>query len=162
MGAGEGAALDHLLFDQQVLAGARRDLRRMRHRQHLDAFCQSRQPSPDGVGDGAADARIDFVEDQHRRRSAIREHDLERQQKPAQLATGGDLHQRSCQRARIGLHMNPIESKPLGDTLPSSTCWSTAKRAAPSLRSGSSASTALLSALAAFALAPLSRAAAAT
>ena len=38
------------------------------------------------------------------RRAAIGQHHLERQQEPRQLAAGGDLHQRSRPRARIGLH----------------------------------------------------------
>ena len=87
-----------------MLVGARRDLRRMRHRHHLHLGGEPRQPRADGVGHRAADAGIDFVEHQRRRRAAIGQHHLERQQKARKFAAGGDLHQRSRPRAGIGLH----------------------------------------------------------
>ena len=77
-----------------MLVGAGRDLRRMRHRHHLHLAGQPRQPRADGIGHRAADAGIDFVEHQRRRRAPVRQHDLQRQQEPRQLAAGGDLHQR--------------------------------------------------------------------
>ena len=49
--------------------GAGGDLRRMGDRQDLDR-AEPRQPLADGVGDRAADARVDLVEDQRRRRAA--------------------------------------------------------------------------------------------
>ena len=84
--------------------GARRDLRRMRHRQHLDPIGQPRQPLADRIRDRAADAGIDFVEDQRRRRAAIGERHLQRQQKARQFAARRDLHHRARPRAGVGAH----------------------------------------------------------
>ena len=98
------AAVERVLADEVVAAGPRRDLRRMRDRDHLRALREPRQPHADGVGDRAADAGIDLVEHQRRRRAAIGQHHLERQQEARQLAAGGDLHHRPRPRAGIGLH----------------------------------------------------------
>jgi hypothetical protein len=89
---------------KQMLVGARGDLRRMRHRHHLDLAGQPRKPRADRVRHRAADAGIDFVEHQRGRRAAVGQHHLERQQEARQLAAGGDLHQRARLGARIGLH----------------------------------------------------------
>ena len=62
------------------------------------------QPHADGVGHRAADAGVDLVEHQRRRRAAIGQHHLERQQEARQFAAGRDLHQRPRPRAGIGLH----------------------------------------------------------
>ena len=86
-----------------MLVGARRDLRRMGHRHHLHLAGQPRQPRADRIGHRTADAGVDFVEDQRRRRALVGQHDLERQQEARQLAAGGDLHQRPGPRAGIGL-----------------------------------------------------------
>ena len=92
------------LGDAQMSARARRDLRRMGHGQHLHARGEPREALADGVGDRAADARVDLVEDQRRRRAAIGEHDFQRQHEAREFAARGDLHQRPRPRARIGLH----------------------------------------------------------
>ena len=83
------------LGDQVVGLRARRDLRRMGDRQHLHALGKPRQPLADGVRHRAADAGVDLVEDQRRRRAAIGERHLQRQQEARQLAAGRDLHQRA-------------------------------------------------------------------
>ena len=62
------------------------------------------KPHADSIGHGAADAGIDLVEHQCRRRAAVGEHDLEREQKARKLAARRDLHQRSGPRAGIGVH----------------------------------------------------------
>ena len=92
-----------ILGDHIVPVGARRDLRRMGHGDHLHLVGEPREPLPDRVRDRAADPGVDLVEHQRRRRAAIRQHDLEREQEARELAAGGDLHQRPRPRARIGL-----------------------------------------------------------
>ena len=90
--------------DHVMPSGARRDLRRVCHRQHLHVRAEPRQPHSDGIGHRAANPGVDFVEHQRRRRTAIGQHDLQRQQEPRQFAAGGDLHQRPRLGARVGLH----------------------------------------------------------
>ena len=84
----------------------------MRDRDHLGTLGKTRQPRADGVGDRAADAGVDLVEHQRRRRAAIGQHDLEREQEARKLAAGRDLHHRPRPRAGIGLHpeLDAIES----------------------------------------------------
>ena len=94
------AAPDRLLGDQEMRPGPRRHLRRMGDGEHLHALGEPRQPHADGIGDGAADGGVDLVEDQGRRRAAIGERHLERQQEARQLAARGDLHQRPRLRCR--------------------------------------------------------------
>ena len=94
---------ERVLGDEIVPVGARRDLRRMRHRHHLHLRGEAREPLPDRVRDRAADAGVDLVEHQRRRRAAVRQHDLQRQQEARELAARRDLHQRARPRARIGL-----------------------------------------------------------
>ena len=63
--------------------GARRDLGRVGHREHLRLAREARQPLAHRVGDRAADAGVDFVEHQRRRGAALGETDLDRQQETA-------------------------------------------------------------------------------
>ncbi len=70
---------------------------------------QPLEPPPNRVGDGTTDAGVDFVEDQHRRRTAVREHHLQGEEEPAELAARRHLHHRPRERARIGLHMERHE-----------------------------------------------------
>ena len=65
---GAGGVAGRRLADQPVPVGDRRDLRRMRDHQHLDVLGQPLQPLADGGRGGAADARIDLVEHDGRRR----------------------------------------------------------------------------------------------
>ena len=93
------------LGDEEMRLGLRGDLRRMRDGENLHALGEPRQPPADRLGDGAAGAGIDLVENQRRRRAAIGERHLQRQQEARQLAARGDLHQRPGLRARIGADM---------------------------------------------------------
>ena len=106
------ALFQRVLADEIMAVGARRHLRGVGHRQHLHAGGELGQPHADGVGHGAADAGVDLVEHQSRRRAAVGEHHLERQQEARQFAAGGDLHQRPGPRAGIGLHpeFDPVDA----------------------------------------------------
>jgi hypothetical protein len=55
------------------------------------------------VGHRAADAGVDLVEDERRRRAAIGQHHLQREHETRQFAARGHFHQRPGARARIGL-----------------------------------------------------------
>ncbi len=59
-----------LLPDREVVVAERRDLRQVRHAQHLPRLAETTQQPPDDLGDGAADAAVDFVEDQRRHASS--------------------------------------------------------------------------------------------
>ena len=89
----------------------RRHLRRMGHREHLHPRGEAGEALADRIGDRAADARVDLVEHQRRSRAAIRQHDLQRQQKSRQLAARGDLGQGSRARSRVGLdpELHPVD-----------------------------------------------------
>ncbi len=71
--------------------------------QHLYLRGKSCQTLADRIGDGAADTRVDLVEDERRRRTAIGEHDFQRQHEACEFAAGGDFHQRTRPAAGIGL-----------------------------------------------------------
>ncbi len=100
------------LLMTKVLIGARGHLRRMCDRDHLHAPAEPRQALADGVRNRAADAGIDLVEDQRRRRAAIGQHHFQRQQETRELAAGGDLHHRARPGAGIGLHpeLDPVDA----------------------------------------------------
>ena len=87
-----------------MLVGTGRDLRRVRHRHHLDLAGEPRQTRADGVGYRAADPGVDLVEHQCWCRALVGQHHLQRQQEARQLAAGGDLHHGTCAGAGIGLH----------------------------------------------------------
>ena len=126
---------------------ARRDLRRMGHRQHLHALRQPRQPLADRVGDRAADPGVDLVEDQRRRRAAVGERHLQRQQEARQLAARRDLHHRPRPRAGIGAHPElDLVDAVLHRGCPASLVSSTMNSARSSFSAGSSAITAFVSA----------------
>ena len=76
----------------------------MRHRQHLGASREPRQALTHRVGDGAANAGVDLVEDQSRRSAALRQSHLDREQEPGKLAARGHLHEGARAGARIGAH----------------------------------------------------------
>ena len=79
------------LLDPPVMVGARRDLRRMGHHQHLGGGADPGEALADRIGGGAADAAVDLVEHQARRRADLGERHLERQHQPRELAARGDL-----------------------------------------------------------------------
>ena len=58
------------LVDLKVRVGVRRDLRQVRDAQHLKRRAERLELAADDVGDPAADAGVDFVEDQAGRASA--------------------------------------------------------------------------------------------
>ena len=64
---------------------------------------EAREALADRVRDRAADAGVDFVEDEGRRRALVRQHHLEGQHEAGQLAARRHLHQRARPGARIGL-----------------------------------------------------------
>ena len=99
------------LLDPPVMVGARRDLRRMGHDQHLDGLAEPREALADRIRGGAADAAVDLVEHQARRRADLGQHDLERQHQAGELAAGGDLAERPRLLAGIG---RDLERDPLG------------------------------------------------
>ena len=79
LGADTLAAADHVLRHHEMIRRTRSNLRRMRDGQHLHFFRQPREPRADGIRNRSADAGIDFVEHECRRRATIREHDLQRE-----------------------------------------------------------------------------------
>ena len=60
------------LLDQEVRVGVRGDLRQVRDAEHLERRPERAQLPADDVGDAAADAGVDLVEDQPGRRRARR------------------------------------------------------------------------------------------
>ena len=68
----------------------RGDLREVRHAEHLRALPDAPEQLPDGLGDRAADARVDLVEDQRRYRAGIAGGELQRETDARELAARGD------------------------------------------------------------------------
>ena len=66
----------------------------------------------DGVRHRAADAGVDLVEDQRRRRAAIGQRHLQRQHEARELAAGRDLHQRPGRVPGLVCTQNSTRSKP--------------------------------------------------
>ena len=101
---GDATALVARAFrDVEMVARAGRDLRRMGHRQHLHVISKSRQTLADRIRDRAADARVDLVEHEGRRRPAIRQRHLEGQHEAREFTARSDFHQGTGPRARVGL-----------------------------------------------------------
>jgi hypothetical protein len=98
--AGAGA-----LADDEVVVGAGRDLRQVRDRQHLAVAAELLHQAADGLGDGAADAGIDLVEDQRRRRGRRRSWlgavDGDGQRDARQLAARSHLAERPRRAAGV-------------------------------------------------------------
>ena len=82
------------LVDDEVGVGQRRDLRQVRDADHLAVPRDVGDGPPDHLGDGAADAGVDLVEDVRADGPLLREHALERQQRARQLAAARDLAER--------------------------------------------------------------------
>ncbi len=74
----------------------------MRDDEHLEPLAEPVEPLADRCGDGTADAAIDLVEDQRRSRRAAREHDLEGEHQPRQLAARRDARERAGRCAGVG------------------------------------------------------------
>ena len=77
-----------------------RDLRQVRHAQHLRPLAERAQLAPDDFGHAAADTRIDFVEHQAGQRVALGRGDLDREADARQLAARGDFRERPRRLAR--------------------------------------------------------------
>ena len=88
------------LADAVVRVALRGDLRQVGHAQHLALRAERAQFLADDLGDGAADAGIDFVE--HHRRHGIQAErgDFDRQRDARQFAARGDLAQRRAAAGR--------------------------------------------------------------
>ena len=106
-----GAAAAQRLLDPPMVVGARRDLGGMGHHQHLGGGRDPREALADRIRGGAADAAVDLVEHQARRRALLGEHDLERQHQPRELAARGDARERPGLLAGVG---RDLEGDPLG------------------------------------------------
>lgn len=83
------------------MVAARGDLRQVRDAQHLPHLSELMQQPPDHLGDAAADARVDFVEDERRRRARRARDHREREADPRELAARGDLRERPQRHARM-------------------------------------------------------------
>src|SRR5205085_5967624 len=73
----------------------------------------------DRVRDRAARAGVDLVEYEGRRRAAIREHDLQGEQKAREFAAGRDLHQRARPGPGVRLYpkldaVDPVRTRTAG------------------------------------------------
>ena len=84
--------------------GARRDLWGVCDCQYLHSARQAREALADRIGDRAADAGIDLIENECRRRAAIGDDDLKSEHEAREFAAGGDFHQGTRTRAWICLH----------------------------------------------------------
>ena len=82
-----------------VMGRARRDLRRMRHDQHLALLAQAMEPFADSGRGCAPDAAVDFVENQRRRRRSASQNHLQREHEACELAARGDSRQWPRRRA---------------------------------------------------------------
>ena len=101
-----GTALEHadvrhrppigrtLLGHGEVLVAACRDLRQVGDAQHLATLPELLQQAAHGFRHRAADAGIDFVEDQRRHRRGRRGDDGDRERNAREFAAGGDPRQR--------------------------------------------------------------------
>ncbi|MNV03626.1 hypothetical protein D3C71_939030 [compost metagenome] len=78
------------------------DLRQMGDAQHLALLAQGAQLVPDDVGHGAADARIDLVEDHGGHCIQVQRGHLDGQRDARQLTAGGDLAQGPRRLAGVG------------------------------------------------------------
>ena len=93
---------DSRLVDHEVSVRQRRDLREVRDADHLTMPRDVRDGPPDHFGHGPADARIDFVEHVRADGALVRQHPLEREQGPRELAAAGDLAKRPGLFAGVG------------------------------------------------------------
>ena len=78
------------LLNSELRRAARGDLREVGNAQHLEPRAKSLEPRAYDVRNAAADARIDFVEDQRLPRRVFRRKRLEREHHARQLAAGHD------------------------------------------------------------------------
>ena len=91
---------DLVLRHEHVRVGERRDLREVRHAEHLVMAAQGRERAPDRGARLAADPGVDLVE--HERRRRLGQHDAQRQHRARQLAARRGLGERPGGLARVG------------------------------------------------------------
>ena len=108
------------------------DLRQVRHAEHLSAIAERAQLPTDDFGDAAADARVDFVEDEAGQGIALHCGDLDREADARQFATRGDLGQRPRRLPGIGAdqEFDLVARRRRGPQTPAIARTSTLKRAA--------------------------------
>ncbi len=90
------------------------ELGQVRNAQHLVSLGQFPQFPPDDGSHPAADALIDFVEDQGRGLVGARQHTLQSQHQAGRFAPRGDLDQRFEPFAQVGRHQELDLVKPGG------------------------------------------------
>ena len=138
--------------DAEMLGRARRDLRRMGDEQHLRRRGEALQPFADRGRHRAADAAIDFVEHEHRRRARFGKRNLQREREARELAARCDLRETAERRTLDG---GDLERHAFELHAPASVSASgvsaTRKRALPSFSGASSRATAASRRFAAFA-----------
>src|SRR5690606_40087848 len=83
-----------------------RDLRQVRHAEHLALLREPGQAPADDLGDAAAYARVDLVEHERRHGRRARAHDLERKTDARQLAARRDARERAERLARLAPHLD--------------------------------------------------------
>ena len=88
-----------------MMRGARGNLRRMGHHQHLSFLGQPRQPLADGGCGCAADAAIDLIENQCCDRRRLSQYDFQRQHETRELTARCDLVERPGRRAGDGRNL---------------------------------------------------------
>ena len=144
------------LLHLEVLVAKGRQLRQVGDDHHLVLAAQTPQFFPDRPADAAADALVNFIEDERGNLVGTRQHILECQHQAGSLAAGGDLCQRFQAFARVRLHQEfhfvqpvAVKGEPgairQGHAFGSGLVWkSTAKRAEAMCRSSSSVSMAWL------------------
>ena len=91
---GPGATVADPLAHAEVAVGIGRHLRQVGHAEQLVRPGQCLKTRAHRVGDGAADPRIDLVEDQDAPFLCALGDDVKRQHHPREFAAGGDLPQR--------------------------------------------------------------------
>src|SRR5438876_274808 len=77
------------------------DLRQVGDAEHLALLAEASQRPADRLGDAAADAGIDLVENQRADRRSLRRDHLDRQADARELASGGDPRERAQRQARV-------------------------------------------------------------
>ena len=89
------------------------DLRQVGDAQYLPPLPKLLQHAADGRRDCAADAGVDFVEDQCRQLANFGQHDLDRQSKTRQLTTGRDAGERPQRLLGVGgnLQLDSLETE---------------------------------------------------
>ena len=93
------------LAHRPLRIAACRDLRQVRHAQHLALLAQALQRAADGLGHRAADARIHFVEYQRRHRGCLRRHQLDREADARKLAARRHFGERAQRQAGMRGHL---------------------------------------------------------